>query len=266
MIENKTYETLKIEIKKPFVNIILNRPEVKNAMSQQMVTDLLDAFTTLHDDRSIRAVILSGAGNTFCAGGDLKEMQSEIMNRGTGESRMKTLDDMLAAVNHAPQVIIAKVEGAALGGGFGLVCVADIVIASETATFGLPEVRLGIVPALISPYVISRIGLNHARRLMLTGARFNGVDAQKYGVVNITVAPCDLENQVGALLADIRECSPDAIASCKALIFEVTTKSPSETTTYRANLLDELRASESGQEGMMAFIQKRKPTWAEVSE
>jgi len=266
MIENKTYETLKIEIKKPFVNIILNRPEVKNAMSQQMVTDLLDAFTTLHDDRSIRAVILSGAGNTFCAGGDLKEMQAEIMNRGTGESRMKTLDDMLAAVNRAPQVVIAKVEGAALGGGFGLVCVADIVIASETATFGLPEVRLGIVPALISPYVISRIGLNHARRLMLTGARFNGIDAQKYGVVNITVAPGDLENQVGALLADIRECSPDAIASCKALIFEVTTKSPSETTTYRANLLDELRASESGQEGMMAFIQKRKPTWAEVSE
>lgn len=266
MIENKTYETLKIEIKKPFVHIILNRPEVKNAMSQQMVMDLLDAFTTLHDDRSIRAVILSGAGNTFCAGGDLKEMQAEIMNRGTGESRMKTLDDMLTAVNRAPQVVIAKVEGAALGGGFGLVCVADIVIASETATFGLPEVRLGIVPALISPYVIGRIGLNHARRLMLTGARFNGIDAQKYGVVNITATPSELENQVGALLADIRECSPDALASCKALIFEVTTKSPSETTSYRANLLDELRASESGQEGMMAFIQKRKPTWAEVTE
>lgn len=266
MIADKTYETLKIEIKKPFVHITLNRPEVKNAMNQQMVADLLDAFTTLRDDRSIRAVILSGAGNTFCAGGDLKEMQAEIMNRGTGASRMEKFDDMLTAVNRAPQVVIAKIEGAALGGGFGLVCVADIVIASETATFGLPEVRLGIVPALISPYVISRIGLNNARRLMLTGARFNGINAQKYGVVNMTVSPTELDNHVETILADIRECSPDALASCKALIFEVTTKSPTETTSYRANLLDELRASESGQEGMMAFIQKRKPTWAEVSE
>lgn len=266
MIADKQYETLKIDVKKPFVSITLNRPEVKNAMNQQMVTDLLDAFTTLRDDRSIRAVVLSGAGNTFCAGGDLKEMQGEIMTRGTAESRMAVLDELLTAVNRAPQVVIAKVEGAALGGGFGLVCVADIVIASATASFGLPEVRLGIVPALISPYVIARIGLNHARRLMLTGARFNGHDALVYGLANITVNPTELDNYVDSLLADIRECSPEALAACKALIFEVIDKHPSETTHYRANLLDELRASESGQEGMMAFIQKRKPNWVEVSE
>jgi isohexenylglutaconyl-CoA hydratase len=266
MIADKTYETLKIELHKPFVHVILNRPEVKNAMSQQMVAELIDAFTTLRDDRSIRAVILSGAGNTFCAGGDLKEMQAEIMNRGTGASRMEKFDEMLHAVNRAPQVVIAKVEGVALGGGFGLVCVADIAIASTTASFGLPEVRLGIIPALISPYVISRIGMNNARRLMLTGARFSGQDALTYGVVNMAVAPDELDYHVQSLLSDIRECSPEAIATCKALIFEVTTKPISETIAYRANLLDELRASESGQEGMMAFIQKRKPTWAEVTE
>ena len=134
MIADKHYETLKIEVKTPFVYITLNRPEVKNAMNQHMVTELLDAFTTLRDDRSIRAVVLSGAGNTFCAGGDLKEMQAEIMTRGTVEGRMSVLDELLNAVNRAPQVVIAKVEGAALGGGFGLVCVADMVVASATAS------------------------------------------------------------------------------------------------------------------------------------
>lgn len=266
MIADKQYETLKIDIQKPFVYITLNRPDVKNAMNQQMVIDLLDAFKTLRDDRSMRAIILSGANNTFCSGGDLKEMQAEIMNRGTAESRMAVLDELLNAVDHAPQVVIAKVEGAALGGGFGLVCVADIVVASTTASFGLPEVRLGLVPALISPYVIRRIGLNHARRLMLTGARFSGQDALSYGLSNATVATDELDAYINSILADIRECSPDAIAACKALIFEVIDKHPSETTHYRANLLDELRASGSGQEGMMAFIQKRKPSWAEVTE
>jgi isohexenylglutaconyl-CoA hydratase len=168
---------------------------------------------------------------------------------------------MLRTVERAPQVIVARVEGAAMGGGFGLVCVSDIAIASTSAKFGLPEVRLGIVPALISPYVIRRMGLTEARKLMLTGGRLSGAEAVHYGIVHEVVESDELDARISATLDDIRECSPQALALCKELIFKAVDGDASA--EYRASKLDALRRSESGQEGMMAFIQKRKPTWSE---
>jgi isohexenylglutaconyl-CoA hydratase len=173
------------------------------------------------------------------------------------------LDKLLHRVNEAPQVVIAKVEGAALGGGFGLVCVSDIALASLEAKMGLPEVRLGLVPALISPYVIQRIGLTRARELMLTGRRFSGATAQFYGIVHEALDGDTLDQRVNEILEEIRQCSPNALAACKRLLFEVKDKPLDETVNYRATLLTELRRSTDGQEGMTAFVEKRQPKWAE---
>jgi isohexenylglutaconyl-CoA hydratase len=232
-------------------------------MNQQMVDDLQTAFRELRNNRKIRGIVISGADGTFCAGGDIKEMQDAYASgKKPDAKRTEQFDHLLTAVNTAPQVIVTKVEGVAMGGGFGLVCVSDIAIASEDAMFGMPEVRLGILPALISPYVIERVGISTARRLMLTGARFNGIDAARYGVVNEAYPTHELDDRVSDILADIHECSPLALAACKRLIFHVNREDVTETAQFRAELLDEMRHSIDGQEGMLAFIQKRKPKWA----
>lgn len=263
------YETISLEHTPPFAYLTLNRPDVRNAMNQQMIEELLHAFKVLQRDRDVRAVVISGAGNTFCAGADIKEMQVAYSKPHSTEDDTRhtaQFDELLEAVNTAPQVVIACVEGAAMGGGFGLVCVSDIAIASTEAIFGLPEVRLGIVPALISPYVIHRLGLTTTRKLMLTGARFDGNDALRYGLVHEVCEPDKMRDCVAMILEDIRQASPEALAACKALIFHVMEIPLKQTTHYRAELLDSLRRSESGQEGMLAFIQKRKPKWAKTDQ
>jgi isohexenylglutaconyl-CoA hydratase len=258
----ESFETILLTVDGSFASITLNRPEVKNAMNAQMVLDLIAAFDALAERREVRAVVLSGAGGTFCAGGDIKELAVALQNGGM-DANPTALDTLLRRVNEAPQVVIARVEGAAMGGGFGLVCVSDIAIARTDTKFGLPEVRLGIVPALISPYVIQRLGLTRARELMLTGRRINGDEAKAYGLVHEVYLPNDLDAHMGILLDELRECSPAALAACKQLMFEVAGKAPEETVNYRAELLGQLRMSQDGQEGMMAFAQKRPPKWAE---
>lgn len=261
---NSVFETLIVTLSPPFAYITLNRPEVKNAMNARMVLDLIAIFEALRENRDVRAVVLSGAGGTFCAGGDIKELAAALQGGEVDAMQdASTLDRLLRLVNEAPQVVIARVEGAAMGGGFGLVCVSDIAIAGTEARMGLPEVRLGLVPALISPYVIQRLGLTRARELMLTGRRFDGAAAAAYGIVQEAVPTESLETRINAILDDIRQCSPAALAACKRLIFAVMDNPPGETLAYRANLLAELRRSEEGLEGMMAFAQKRRPKWAE---
>lgn len=257
-----TFTTLTVRIETPFAYVTLNRPDVKNAMNQQMVSDLLACFEGFKDNREVRAIILSGSGGTFCAGGDIKEMAQAIQS-GENDSFGQTLEKLLRTVNEAPQVVIAKIEGTALGGGFGLVCVSDLAVARSDATFGLPEVRLGLVPALISPYVIQRVGLTRARELMLTGRRFKGDAAQQYGLVHDVCLPNDLDDHLAILLEQIKQCSPNALAACKRLIFAVKDQPLEASVDFRAKLLNELRRSEDGQEGMMAFVTKRLPKWAE---
>ncbi|MBA3870277.1 MAG: enoyl-CoA hydratase/isomerase family protein [Anaerolineae bacterium] len=254
-----SFETVDVNIEGTFAYVTLNRPAVKNAMNNQMVLDIIAAFESLKDNREIRAIVLSGAGGTFCAGGDIKEMQA--LQTGATDNFSGTLDKMLRTINQAPQVVIAKVEGAAMGGGFGIICVVDIAIASTEAKLGLPEVQLGIVPALISPYVIERVGLTRARELMLTGRRFDGDTAQQYGVVHEAVVPKELEARVQMILDEIKQCSPQALAACKQLIFAVKDAPTEATVEYRTNLLSDLRRSEDGQEGMKAFVEKRPANW-----
>ena len=198
-------------------------------MNNKMVAELTDLFTQLRDNREIRTVILAGAEGNFCSGGDIKEMRDSPV---TPADSAHNMDAMLRAVNQASQVVIARIEGAALGGGLGLACVSDIAIASEDAKFGLPEVRLGIAPSFISPYVIKRIGLTRARELMLTGRRFSGKLAQEYGIVHEACSPDQLDHFIEVELDEIRQCAPGAIAAIKGLIFTVYDKPVEETVAF----------------------------------
>ncbi len=252
------YETLAIDIQGHVAHVTLNRPHAKNAMNYKMMDELYQVFTGWKDNFDIRAVVLSGADGVFCAGGDIKEMRASTMPSG---QQAGNLDEMLTAVNEASQVVIAKIEGVALGGGLGLVCVSDIAIASSTAKMGLPEVRLGIAPAFISPYVLKRIGLTRSRELMLTGRRFSGSEALTYGFIHQVCESEDLDKCIDDMLREINYNAPQAISAIKALMFQVDEQPTSDTVAYRADLLNKLRASEEGQEGMLSFIEKRPANW-----
>lgn len=261
-----TFETILVEINAPFAYVTLNRPQVRNAMSFQMIDELIEAFHSLKDNRDVRAIVLSGANGNFSVGGDLGDMaKSAQMSDAERDATTARFDTFLRDVNTAPQVIIAKLEGAVLGGGFGLACVSDIAIAAQNAVFGLPEIRLGLAPALISPFVIARIGITRARMLMLLGERFNGEKALEYGIVHETHPSENLETRLSEILETLRHCSPNAIREIKHLIHEVSTKPLDETVIYRANMLNRLRFSEEAQEGMAAFSEKRPPKWTQTS-
>jgi enoyl-CoA hydratase/carnithine racemase len=257
-------ETISLQITGSVARVMLNRPDVHNAMNQQMIEELLEFFTRIHDDRSIRCVVIEAAGKTFCAGGDINDMQKLVgLSHEEKAAFTGRLDPLLRAVNEAPQVTIAKIQGAAMGGGLGLVCVSDIAIASQNAVFGLPEVRIGVAPALISPYVIQRIGLTRARQWMLTGKRFDADAALSYGLIHEVCPPDELDICIESTITDILECSPNALSETKQLIFHVMAHSLDDSLPYRADLITRLRDTEDGQEGMRAFIEKRKPSWAE---
>ena len=261
-----TYQTLLLDLRPPFAFLTLNRPERRNAMNFAMMGELLDAVQGLNANPDIRAIILSGAGDDFCAGGDIADLQAPNLSDAEQDQIVGRLDAVLKALNESPKVIVAKLEGAVMGGGFGLACVADIGIASTTAEFALPEVRLGLAPSLIAPYVIQRIGLTRERLLMLTGVRFDGVSAHEYGIIN-EVCPGEILDQcVNAILDQLRLCSPAALVATKALIHTVINQPNEQSLPYRARLLNQLRTSEEGQEGMSAFRQKRPPQWAVMSD
>ncbi len=263
MSDLNAFDTITLATAPPFAHITLNRPDMRNAMNAQMIRELLAAFEALTDNRDVRAIVLGAAGPAFCVGGDIQEMAA--ISQQPDEENIayaSRADAMLRAINEAPQAVITRVQGAAMGGGLGLVCVSDIAIASTDATFSLPEVRLGLAPAMVSPFVLQQLGLTRTRELMLTGRRFGAGQAKEYGLVHEVCAPDELDNRVQAVLDDLRQCSPNAIAACKRLLFEVMDKDLDSTLDYRARLLLDLRRSEEGQEGMRAFVEKRPPKWA----
>lgn len=250
--------------------ITLNRPESRNAMSLQMTQELRAVFTAIKDNLAIRAVVLRGAGGHFCSGGDIKDMAGarlQAVQTGNDEAYAelnRAFGHLITQVDHAPQVVIALLEGAVLGGGFGLACVSDVAIAIESAQFGLPETGLGVIPAQIAPFVVQRVGLTQARRLALIGARFNGAEAARLGIAHQAVADvAALDAALAEVLAQIRKCAPQANRATKALLHRVG-QEPLET------LLDDAArqfaravAGPEGAEGTLAFVQKRPATWAE---
>ena len=264
-----TTETLLLDINDHALHITINRPKVRNAMSLQMVHELMAVFESIKHDRAIRAVVLRGTGGHFCAGGDIKDMagaRAAASQPKEGNNPFYTLNRefgrMLTQVNESPQVVIAVVEGAVLGGGFGLACVSDIAIAAETAKFGLPETGLGIPPAQIAPFVVNRIGLTQARRLALLGARFDGNEAARLGIVHTVCTSEGIEQELEDVLAQVKRCAPEANIITKALILSVGNDELDTILDQAAKSFSDCVQGKEGQEGTMAFIQKRLPNWA----
>lgn len=265
-------ETLLLEPRGPVLQVTFNRPQARNAMSLQMVQELTELFQQIADQPEYRAVVLRGTGGHFCAGADIKDMATARASLGRTDqdpifAMNRAFGRMITQVNQAPQTVIVVLEGAVLGGGFGLACVSDVAIAAADAKFGLPETGLGVIPAQIAPFVVTRIGLTQARRLALLGARFEGSEAYRLGLVHyVCDSPDALENQLNEVLSQVRRCAPHANRITKQLMLRVGQPELEALLDDAAREFSKAVQSAEGQEGTLAFIQKRQPSWAADSE
>jgi isohexenylglutaconyl-CoA hydratase len=256
------------------LQITLNRPESRNAMSLQMVAELRQvlkaAEATAGQADAVRVVVLRGAGGHFCAGADLKDMagaRMRAMQRADGEPDPiaqvnAEFGELCVAYARTPLAVVAVLEGTVMGGGFGLACVADVAIASETANFRLPETSLGVVPAQIAPFLVERLGYSQAKRLAVTGGRLDAAAALQLGLVHAVVGTATLQTVLDQTLADILVCAPAALAATKALMAQARLSEPQALVQQAAAIFSRAAQSPEGLEGMTAFIQKRKPQWA----
>lgn len=250
---------------RPGVAVIsLNRPDHHNALNRQLVVELTEAFTSIRNQEEIRVVILTGKGRSFCAGADLQgvlassEAGHEVALRdGLG------LFDLMTAVSNCPKPVIGRVDGWTVGGGMGLVACCDLVVASERARFGFSEVRLGMIPAIITPFVLSRLHVTDARELYLTGERFAANRARDIGLVDEIAGEDELDRQVGAWVDMLLQGAPGAQSAVKALLRNIGFQSQSELRKYTSDLFAGRVVSEEAREGIQAFIEKRRTAWDE---
>lgn len=263
-------ETLQLREDGFVLHVTLNRPEARNAMSLQMTQELRAVFSAIENSESVRAVVLRGAGGHFCAGGDIKDMAGarlRAMESGNDEAYTelnRAFGHLIAQVNQAPQVVVAVLEGAVMGGGFGLACVSDVAIAHGDAKFALPETGLGVIPAQIAPFVVQRVGLTQARRLALTGARIDGSEAARLGIAHFVAADsAETDALLAATLAQVKKCAPQANRATKALLHRVGEEPLDELLDDAAKQFARAVAGPEGAEGTMAFVQKRPAHWAE---
>jgi len=230
-----------------------------------LISDLTDCFGELAEDEEIRAIVLTGEGPSFCAGADIGHMRETA--RFSYEENLedaRRLATMFLAVDECPKPVVAKVRGAAIGGGAGLVAASDVVVAEEGTRFAFTEVRLGIAPATIAPFVVRKIGVSRARSLFLTGERFDAERARDMGLVH-EVAPEDgLDAAVESKVSELLKGGPEAQAAVKALLREIEAVETAETPGLMSRMNAMLRAGEEGQEGLGAFLEKREPRWREV--
>jgi isohexenylglutaconyl-CoA hydratase len=255
-----------LELRGSVLKISFNRPESRNSLSAEMVDELLAVLQAVQDDRSIRSIVLQGSGGVFCAGGDIKGFKSsmqEDMNHAEVAASNRSFGVLMTQLNEQPQVVVVLVEGAAIGGGLGLACVADLTIVTKDAQFRLSETSLGIPPAQIAPFVTERVGLTQARRLMLTGARFKGEEAVSLGVAHLVAEDAvDMQRLCEQNLSYIEQCAPAANATTKAIVFESLRKSRSAALDFAANGFADCMLSDEGREGVAAFVEKRSPSWS----
>jgi methylglutaconyl-CoA hydratase len=242
--------------------VTLARPEVRNAFDEVLIQALTGAFLSFTDDPETRVVVLEGEGPTFCAGADV-----EWMRRAGGFSKLENEADaermagMLRAIDRCPRPVIAVIQGAAIGGGVGLAAAADIAIAAEDAVFSLAEVKLGILPSVISPYVLRAIGARQARRYFLTGERFGAAEAQRIGLIHEVVPPAELSETRDRFVASLLTSAPEAVGVAKSLIAEVSGTAPDDALPVTVRTIAERRASAEAKEGLTAFLEKRPPAW-----
>ncbi len=263
MNTKKTLDTICVEKEKKLLRIILNRPEVHNAFNAQMIEELNRVFQQEAMEKEIRVVVLTGAGKSFCAGADLNWMR-EIIRYSFEQNLKESLQvaELLHRIYTLSKPTIALVNGAAIGGGTGFLSACDIAIAAQSASFGLSEVKIGLVPAAISPYVVRKIGESRAREYFITGKRITADIAKEIGLVNRVVPLSGLKSAGKELVDLLLSSGPEAIACCKELLLRVPAMSLEEAKPFTARMIAQLRVSREGQEGMAAFLEKRKPFWA----
>lgn len=257
------YTSIALNIDAAIAQVMLNRPEVRNAFNATLIAELSALLRRLDADPQVRVVVLSGAGASFCAGADLNWMQqmaafSARQNRAdAGE-----LAAMLAVLDRLSKPTVARVHGAAFGGGAGLVACCDIAVGTPDATFAFSEARLGLIPAAISPYVVAAIGARAARRYFLTGERFAAAEALRLGLLHELAPAQELDSRIGTLCDALRAAGPRAQAECKALLRSIVNRPvDARVVADTARRIARVRASPEGREGVAAFLAKRKPAW-----
>lgn len=252
-----------IEQEGTVARVTLNRPQRHNAMTPALIDELRRIFLQLGSDDSVRVIVLSGNGKSFCAGADLGSMRAAAdfsfeENVRDGQA----IFDLMDAVDRCPKPVVGRVTGAAIGGGAGLVSCCDVAAATADTIFAFSETRLGIVPAVISPFVVSRIGENAARELFLSGERFTAERARREGLIQYVAQDIkDLDARVAERVAQFLQAAPGAQATVKALLRELDRRPHEALRAYTSEVIARRRASDEGREGMSAFLEKRKPWW-----
>lgn len=256
------YKTIKYNITDGVCRVAFCRPEVHNAFNDTLIYEVTDLFTKLDDEKDLRAVVLTGEGKSFCAGADLNWMKL-IVDQSFDDNLKESLAlaDMFALMYNFRAPIIGRINGAAIGGGVGFVAVCDVAIGAESAVFSFSEVKIGIVPACIGPYVVKKIGEGKAREFFITGERMNAEKAAKIGLISECTADDNLDNKVDDLLKMILSSGPEAIGVAKHLVSAVPGMTEEQYKPFTAEMIAKLRISDEGQEGMNAFLAKRKPNW-----
>jgi isohexenylglutaconyl-CoA hydratase len=245
------------------LHLTLNRPEVRNAMSLAMVGELRDALQDAEADGTLRVVVLRGAGGHFCAGADLKDLAAARSADASAVADSNArFGELCVAFSRTPLALVAVLEGSVMGGGFGLACVADVAIAGDSATFRLPEVSLGVVPAQIAPFLVERLGYAEAKRLGVSAAKIDAREALALRLVHEVHAADALDAAVARTVATILHCAPGAISATKALLAKARFVAPQTLVHEAADVFARAALGPEGVEGTAAFLQKRKPRWA----
>ncbi|MFY9984622.1 MAG: enoyl-CoA hydratase/isomerase family protein [Chthoniobacterales bacterium] len=260
------WHTLDVTISGAVATVTLNRPRVHNAFNETAIKELEHSFRMFGDRDEVRVIVLTGSGTTFCAGADLSWMKrmAEIPYQENFADAYR-LATMLRTLYHCPKPVIARVQGDAYGGGLGLIAVADIAIASSKASFGFSEVKLGLMPAVISPFVIQAIGSRAARRYFVTGERFTAQEACRIGLVHEVVTPDVLDARLNSIVTQITQNGPQAVIQSKRLIQDIDLLSE-KLAVDTAERIARLRGSEEAREGVQAFLEKRRPSWVKTQQ
>lgn len=257
------YQTIRTDIDdRGVATLTLNQPDKHNAMSSQMIEEITNAAKSLGADESVRAVVLTGEGKSFCAGGDLGWMRSQFeADRETRIAEAMKLAGMLRDLNELPKPLIGRINGQAFGGGIGMMSVCDVAFGTDTAKFALTETRLGLIPATISPYVLARMGEGKARRVFMSGRRFDAGEAVELGLLASIAAASDLDAAVEAEITPYLSTAPGAVAKAKRLARSLGPTIDEATMLDTANQLADCWEDAETQEGIAAFFDKRKPSW-----
>ncbi len=258
------FTTIKVQLGESMAWINLDRPEVRNALNDTMISELTEVFEWLDSREDIRVIVVKGNGKAFCAGADLDYMKAMVhYSYPQNLEDAQNLSKLFQTIHFCKKAVIVCVHGACIGGANGIVAAADIVIAEHETKFAFTEVRLGLTPATISPFVVAKIGLTAAKELMLTGRRFTADEAKRFGLANAVVAEAEMIDTERQFIDHFLHASPDAIAECKKLLRMVTgTDDPFNPVFMQTSVaIANQRISKAGQEGMASFFEKRKPNW-----